>query len=78
MIFLIFERSIHRPKNLTADREIAFIFFGFSFRDEDSAALFKKSGLNSSLFFGMIHFMNTRNSVYVGFSNIFPNPKKEV
>ena len=41
MIFLIFERSIHRPKNLTAEREIAFIFFGFSFRDEDSAALFK-------------------------------------
>ncbi len=26
MIFLIFERSIHRPKNLTDEREIAFIF----------------------------------------------------
>jgi hypothetical protein len=42
MIFLIFERSIHRPKNLTAEREIASTF-GFSFGDEDSVALFKNS-----------------------------------
>jgi hypothetical protein len=60
---LIFERSIHRPKNLTAECEIAFIFFGFSFRDKNSLTLFKNSGLNSSLFFGMIHFMNTINFV---------------